>query len=68
MRYGLSEYEVERIIKEQLEKNADLKYYIDNDYINELVELLVKGISKVIEENNKKIISDITSAFRRGIR
>lgn len=68
MRYGLSDYQIERILKEQLETNADLKYYIDNDYITELVELLIKGIAKVIEENNEKIISDITDAFRRGLR
>ncbi|MBR3920304.1 MAG: hypothetical protein IKJ47_00040 [Oscillospiraceae bacterium] len=59
MKCGLKDYEVERIIRHSLNKNPDLKYYINNDYIEEVINLLVIGVSKAIEENNKKIISDI---------
>ena len=69
MQYGLKDYEVERIIRHSLNKNPDLKYYINNDYIDELVSLLVEGVCNVIEENNKKVIRDIEREIkmkRRG--
>lgn len=71
MRYGLKDYEVERIIRHSLNKNPDLKYYINNDYIAELISLLVEGVSQAIEENNKKVLSDIERELRlkaRGAR
>ena len=71
MRYGLKDYEVERIIRHSLNKNPDLKYYINNDYIDELISLLVEGVSQAIEENNKKVFSDIERVIRlkaRGAR
>lgn len=67
--YGLTKNEAERIIKDSLNKNPDLKYYINNDYIDELVNLLVEGICNVIEENNKKVIRDVEHEIkmkRRG--
>lgn len=53
---GLRGYEIERILYEKIESDPDLKYYIDNDYITKLVELLVEGIGEAIEENNKKLL------------
>ena len=67
-RYGLNDYEVERIIRHSLNKNPDLKYYINNEYIEELLNLLIDGVSKAIEENNKKVISDIEDELRVKIR
>ena len=67
-RYGLNDYEVERIIRHSLNKNPDLKYYINNEYIEELLNLLIDGVSKAIEENNKKLISDIEHELRMKIR
>ena len=71
MQYGLKDYEVERIIRHSLNKNPDLKYYINNDYLDELISLLVEGVSQAIEENNKKVFSDIEQELRlkaRGAR
>ena len=67
-RYGLNDYEVERIIRHSLNKNPDLKYYINNEYIEELLNLLIDGVSKAIEENTKKVISDIEHELRMKIR
>lgn len=67
-RYGLKDYEVERIIRHSLNKNPDLKYYINNEFIEEFLNLLIEGISKAIEENNKKVIFDIENDFRKRIR
>lgn len=68
MQYGLREYEVERIIRHSLNKNPDLKYYINNDYLEELISLLIEGVSQAIEENNRKVISDIEREIRLKIR
>ena len=63
MRYGLSKYEVERIIKSSLNKNPDIFYYIEDEYIEDLLKLLVEGVSKAFEENNKKLLNDLGSRF-----
>lgn len=70
MQYGLKDYEVERIIRHSLNKNPDLKYYINNDYLDELISLLIEGVSQAIEENTRKVISDIEKEIRlkrRGV-
>lgn len=70
MQYGLKDYEVERIIRHSLNKNPDLKYYINNDYLDELISLLIEGVSQAIEENTRKVISDIEREMRlkrRGV-
>lgn len=66
--YGLKDYEVEKIIRYSLNKNPDLKYYIANDYIEELINLLVEGVSNAIEENNRKVIADIERDIKRKRR
>lgn len=68
LRYGLKDYEVEKIIRHSLNKNLDLKYYINNEYIEEFLNLLIEGVSKAIEENNKKVISDFERELRKKIR
>ena len=70
MQYGLKDYEVERIIRHSLNKNPDLKYYINNDYLDELISLLIEGVSQAMEENTRKVISDIEREIRlkrRGV-
>lgn len=70
MQYGLKDYEVERIIRHSLNKNPDLKYYINNDYLDELISLLIEEVSQAIEENTRKVISDIEREIRlkrRGV-
>lgn len=62
--YGLDKYDVEKILKEHLDKEPDLKYYIDNDYIEKLVDTLIEGIAKVIEKNNEKVEEDIKRELR----
>ncbi len=59
MTRGLRKDQIERIIKTSLDKNPDLKYYIDDEYVLELIDLLIEGVSKAIEENNQKLISDL---------
>ena len=67
MNTGLSRYDVKRIIQEALDQQPDLKYYINNPYIDEMFTLLIEGISNVIVENNDKLErSKERERIRRG--
>lgn len=59
MRKGLEKRDIKRKLQEKLDSDPDLKYYIDNDYITKLMDLLIDGIGEVIEENNKKLVDDL---------
>lgn len=65
MHYGLSEHEIRDIIMRSIKKNPDLEYYIDNDYIYELVEAIVNGVSYAIEKNTNKAFEQINRSLRR---
>lgn len=64
MSYGLRKHEIKKIIRESVEKNKDLKYYINDDYIYELVDSIVDGVSEAIEQNTKTVIRQITRELR----
>ena len=65
MRYGLSEERIKSIIQEELDKNPDLKYYINNPYFDEFITLLLNGISKAIALQSKSVIEDINRDIRQ---
>lgn len=65
MRYGLTQNEIKRIIQAELDTNPDLKYYIDNQYIDELLELLIEGISIAIMRNTETVIDRILREIKR---
>ena len=59
MAYGLDKRDLKKIITEKVEKNPDLKYYINDDYIYELVEAIVDGVSEAIEKNTKAVFRQL---------
>ena len=59
MAYGLDKRELKKIITEKGEQNPDLKYYINDDYIYELVEAIVDGVSEAIEKNTKAVFRQL---------
>jgi hypothetical protein len=52
---GLSKKEVEEIIDEELEKNADLLIGVDDPEVLEMIQVLKSAFAKAIEKNNQKI-------------
>lgn len=67
--YGMRKDEVVRELKIELEKDPDLKYYLNNEYIEKIIDLLIEGIGKVIEKNNKQVEEDKRrEAFARGYK
>ena len=65
MYVGLRADRIKSIVNYKIEMDPDLKYYIDNDYISKLVDLLIEGVSEAFEENNRQIIRDLTTEQRR---
>ena len=59
MKKGLRKSDIKSRLYEKLESNPDLKYYIDNEYVTMLVDLLIDGIAEVIEENNQELVDDL---------
>lgn len=55
MNLGLRKSQIETIIRRKLEKEPDLKYYVDNDYVMRLVDLLVEGVAEAIDRNNDEL-------------
>lgn len=47
-----------------MESDPDLKYYLNDESIIKVINLLIKGIAEVIDENNKELERD----FKREIR
>ena len=55
MNLRLRKSQIETIIRRKLEKEPDLKYYVDNDYVMRLVDLLVEGVAEAIDRNNDEL-------------
>lgn len=66
--YGYSKEMISEIIKNSLKDNPDLKYYINNDYIAELVNLLIDGIAEAIEINTAKAFDDLSAQAIHSMR
>lgn len=62
--YGLRQDEIRDIIMKEVTKNADLRYYINDDYIYMLVDAIVDGISKAIWKNTKEVFEQIEMEAR----
>lgn len=56
---GLRKHEIKRRLCEKIDSDPDLKYYIDNDYITKLIDLLIEGIAEIMEDNNQKLIGNL---------
>lgn len=66
--YGYSKEQICDIIKNRMNDNPDLKYYINNDYIDELVNLLIEDIAEAIEVNTAKAMDDVAIKTVRAMR
>lgn len=44
MKKGLRKYEIERKLHEKIDSNPDLKYYLDNEYVTAIIDLLIECV------------------------
>ena len=63
VKYGMRKDEVIKRLKLEIDKDPDLKYYLNNEYVESIIDLLIEGIGKVIEENNEKLEKDINESL-----
>lgn len=59
MYIGLRKSEIEAILRKKMEEEPNLKYYVDNDYIIRIVDLLIEGVAEAISRNNRELDSDL---------
>ncbi|PFW72149.1 hypothetical protein COL23_25705 [Priestia aryabhattai] len=58
-KYSLDGYEVKKIIEDKINENPDIFYYIDNPYLQKVIDALVDGVSEAMAQNNKKLVENI---------
>lgn len=59
MSIGLSKNEVQRKLREKINEDPDLKYYVEDEYITKIIDLLIEGIGEVIEKNNETVFGKL---------
>ncbi len=64
-RLGLRPKEIEEIIENKFNKNADLLIGINDPEVAEIIEVLKQVIIEVVEENNREIESEFYDAVEK---
>ena len=57
--FGNDKDEIKRVIMYHLNQKPDLKYYINNSYIDELIDLLIEGISDAVARNTENVLQEL---------
>jgi len=57
--FGLSKKEMETIIDNEIESNADIVIGIDDPEMIEMIDILKKAFSKALEANNEALESSV---------
>ena len=61
----MNKNEVVKTLRQYINKDPDLKYYLDDENIEKIIELLIEGIGYIVEKNNRKIEEDRKTELRR---
>lgn len=67
-KYGIDKQNIEGIIRNKLNENPDIFYYIDDYYMEKIVNSLIEGVSEAIYLNNKKIIENVPKIYEDNLR
>ena len=66
-KYGLRQEELKRIILETMNSNPDLKYYVEDEYVLQLMDLMAEGVARAIEENTEHVIDRVTRELKNDL-
>ena len=66
-KYGLRQEQLKRIILETMNSNPDLKYYVEDDYVLQLMDLMAEGVARAIEENTEHVIDRVTRELKKDL-
>ncbi|MGM0864511.1 MAG: hypothetical protein ACQEWF_07545 [Bacillota bacterium] len=67
-KYGIDKQNIEGIIRNKLNENPDIFYYIDDYYMEKIVNSLIEGVSEAIYLSNKKIIENVPKIYEDNLR
>jgi hypothetical protein len=67
-KYGIDKQNIEGIIRNKLNENPDIFYYIDDYYMEKIVNSLIEGVSEAIYLSNKKIIENVPKIYEENLR
>ena len=57
--FGNDKDEIKRVIMYHLNQKPDLKYVLNNSYIDELIDLLIEGISDAVARNTENVLQEL---------
>ena len=57
--FGNDKDEIKRVIMYHLNQKPDLKYSSNNSYIDELIDLLIEGISDAVARNTENVLQEL---------
>ncbi|MED1713473.1 hypothetical protein ACG2QI_09545 [Bacillus sp. GM2] len=75
--YMLNENEIKGIIESKVKQNPDILYYIDDYYMQKIINLIIEGVAEAIAKSNEEILKNIgkmqadeikLESFKSGIR
>lgn len=73
----LNENEIKGIIESKVKQNPDILYYIDDYYMQKIINLIIEGVAEAIAKSNEEILKNIgkmqadeikLESFKSGIR
>ncbi|GGA31566.1 hypothetical protein GCM10010917_15840 [Paenibacillus physcomitrellae] len=65
--YGLSKHRIRDIVSYQFNKHPDIYYYLDNQYLEQIISSLVEGFAEAMERNNKELIESLFRELNRRL-
>ncbi|ARC28586.1 MULTISPECIES: hypothetical protein [Bacillus cereus group] len=59
MFYKIDKKQVQELLEKKLKENPDTFYYIDNYYLEKIIDTLVESIAEVIAVNYNQLVEDV---------
>ncbi|PEK10527.1 hypothetical protein COL24_23760 [Bacillus toyonensis] len=59
MFYKIDKKQVQELLEKKLKENPDTFYYMDNYYLEKIIDTLVESIAEVIAVNYNQLVEDV---------
>ncbi|MED3122941.1 hypothetical protein [Bacillus wiedmannii] len=68
MFYKIDKKQVQELLEKKLKENPDTFYYIDNYYLEKIIDTLVESIAEVITVNYNQLVEDVPKIISDEMR
>ncbi|PEV99790.1 hypothetical protein CN425_18655 [Bacillus cereus] len=68
MFYKIDKKQVQELLEKKLKENPDTFYYIDNYYLEKIIDTLVESIAEVIAVNYNQLVEDVPKIISDEMR